>query len=84
MVAETLGGWGSMAQEVFRAIAKIDDSIAVSQLYEAVGVKLQRANARATLSRITAAVAAGRNSTAIATTSSEAALVQSAAIFDAV
>ena len=80
-----------MAQEVFRAIAKasaessgLDDSIAVSQLYEAVGVKLQRANARATLSRITAAVAVGRNSTAIATTSSEAALVQSAAIFDSV
>ena len=78
-----------MAQEVFRAITKtstessgLDDSIAVSHLYEAVGVKLQRANARATLSRITVTMAAGRNSSAIATTSSKAALVQSAAIFE--
>ena len=75
-----------MAQEVFRAIAKttteskgIDVSIATCQLYEALGVRLQRANARAILSRITAATAAGRNNTALATTSSEAALVLAAA-----
>ena len=64
MVAETLGGWGPMAQEVFRAIAKttaeskgIDVSMATCQLYEALGVRLQRANARAILSRIAAAAA---------------------------
>ena len=89
MVAETLGGWGPMAQDVFRAIAKttaeskvIDVSLATSQLYEALGVRLQRANARAILSRITAATAAGRNNTALATTSSEAALVLAAAALE--
>ena len=58
----------------------MEDSIAVSQLYEAMAIKLQRANARAILSRISAASAAGRDNTALAATSrSEAALVLSAA-----
>ena len=89
MVAETLGGWGPAAQKVFRAIAKataeatgLDDSAETSQLCEGLGIKLQRANARVILSRIAAATAAGRNSTALATTSSEAALVLSAAVGD--
>ena len=55
--------------------------MATCQLYEALGVRLQRANARAILSRITAATAAGRN-TALATTSSEAALVLAAAALE--
>jgi len=89
MVAETLGGWGPMAQAVLRAIAKttaeskgIDVSMATCQLYEALGVRLQRANACAILSRITAATAAGRNNTALATTSSEAVLVLAAAALE--
>ena len=73
MIAETLGGWGPMAQDVFRAIAKAtaeakgtDVSVATCQLYEGLGVRLQRSNARAILSRITAATAAGRNNSALA------------------
>ncbi len=89
MIAETLGGWGPMAQDVFRAIAKataeakgMDVSMATCQLYEALGVRLQRSNARAILSRITAATAAGRNHTALATPSSKAALVLAAAALE--
>ena len=82
MVVETLGGWGPAAQDFFRAIAKasaetsgVEESAAISQLYEAIAIKLQRANARAILSRVSAASAASRNNTALAATSrSEAAL----------
>ena len=75
---------------MFRAIVKatseasgVEVSVATCQLYESLGIRLQRANARAILSRITAATAAGHNNTALATTSSEAALVLSAAAVDA-
>ena len=87
VVAETLGGWGPAAQGIFRTLARataetsgIEDSVAVGQLYESMGIRLQRANARAILSRISAASAACRDNTALAATSrSEAALVLSAA-----
>ena len=85
-IAETLGGWGPMAQDFFRAIAKAtaeamgtEVSVVTWQFYEALGVRLQRSNARAILFGITAATAAGRNNSALATTSSEAALVLAAA-----
>ncbi len=85
MVAETLGGWGPAAQNFFRNLARataeregIDTSLASSQLYESMGIKLQRANARAILSR-TSALLSSCDNTAIATTRSEAALVLSAA-----
>ena len=85
MVAETLGGWGPAAQGFFRNLARataerqgIDASLATSQLYESLGIKLQRANARAILSR-TSALLSSCDNTAIATTRSEAALVLSAA-----
>lgn len=82
MVVETLGGWGPGAQLIFKAIARataqksgVPDSVATAQLYQALGVRLQRANARAILSR-TAAAAAGCANTTFATTSrSKAALV---------
>ena len=88
MIAKTLGGGGPTAQDVFRTIAKdtaesssVEES--VGQLYEGLGMRLQRANTRKILSWITAAMAAGRNNTALATTSSEAALVLSAAAVEA-
>ena len=78
-----------MAQDVFRAIAKAtaepkgtDASVATCQLYEGLGVRLQSSNARAILSRITAATAAGRNNSALATSSSKAALVLGAAALE--
>ena len=87
MVAETLGGLGPTAQEFFRTVAKataeasgVEHSVATSQLYEAMAIKLQRANARAVLTRASAASAACRDKTALAATSrSDAALVLSAA-----
>ena len=85
MVAETLGGWGPAAQNFFRNLARataerqgIDASQASNQLYESMGIRLQRANARAILSR-TSALLTSCDNTAIATTRSEAALVLSAA-----
>ena len=85
MVAETLGGWGPAAQNFFRNLARttaerqgIDPSIASNQLYEGLGIRLQRANARAVLSR-TSALLSSCDNTAIATTRSEAALVLSTA-----
>ena len=86
MIAETLGGWGPAAQGVFKIIAKssaevlgLDESTAVAQLYQGLGIRLQRSNARAILSRISAASAASHSNTALAATSrSEAALVLSA------
>ena len=56
--------------------------MATCQLYEGLGVRLQRSIARAILSRITAATAAGRNNSALATSSSEAALVLAAAALE--
>ena len=86
MVAETLCGWGPSAQEVFRTIARataerqgLDPSIATSQLYQSVGIKLPKANARAILARTSMSAAPASGNTAIASTSrSEAALVLSA------
>ena len=83
MVAESLGGWGPAAQGLFREVAKataqtsgLEESVAVSQLYEAMGIRLQRANARAILTRLAAALNTSRSNTALAATSrSEAALV---------
>ena len=88
VVVETLGGWGPSAQEIFRSIAKssaeiagMDISTATCQLYESMAMKLQRANARAILSRVSATSAISRDNTALAATSrSEAALVLSAAM----
>ena len=88
MVAETLGGWGPAAQDVFRVVARasaealgLDVSTATAQLYQGLGIRLQRANARAILSRISASTTASCNNTALAATSrSEAALVLSAAL----
>ena len=91
MVAETFGGWGPEAQHVFKQLAKanaessgVEESVATNQLYEALGIKLQRANARAILSH-QAALAAARcnNTTLTATSRSEAALVLSAAVTSA-
>jgi len=88
MVVETLGGWGPAAQKLFRVIAKssaevsgLEESVAVCQIYEGMAIKLQRANARAILSRVSAASAARRDNTAlVATSRSEAALVLSSAV----
>ena len=79
---------GPAAQGIFRTLARataetsgIEDSVAVGQLYESMGIRLQRANARAILSRVSAASAVCRDNTALAATSrSEAALVLSAAV----
>ena len=58
----------------------MDESLATAQLYEGLGIRLQRANARAILSRLAAASAAGHDNSALAATSrSEAALVLSSA-----
>ena len=85
MVVETLGGWWPAAQNFFRNLSRataerqgLDPSVASNQLYESMGIKLQRANARAVLSR-TSALLTSCDNTAIATTRSEAALVLSAA-----
>ena len=87
LVAETLGGWGPAAQGFFRHLAKAtanrtgtDVSVATCQLYEHLGITLQRANARAVLSRTSTFWSADHDSTTLATTSrSEAALVLAAA-----
>ena len=79
---------GPPAQDVFRVIARAsaeafgqDESVAVAQLYQGLAIRLQRANARAILTRISASAAASRDNTALAATSrSEAALVLSAAL----
>ena len=82
MVAETLGGWGPEAQAFFRVLGKataehkgLDPSIATDQLYQGLGIRLQRANARAIMARV---AVAPLDPTALAATSrSEAALVGS-------
>ena len=75
-----------MAQDVFPSIAKamaeargLEGSVATFLRYEGLGIKLQRANACAFLSRVTPATAVGCNNTALATASSKAALLLSAA-----
>ena len=85
MVAETLGGWGPSAQEVFRSIARatayrqgLDPSIAASQLYQILGIKLHKATARAILARASMAAPASGNTAITSTSRSEAALVLSA------
>ena len=82
MVAETLGGWGPEAQAFFRVLSKataehkgLSPSLAADQLYQGLGIRLQRANARAIMARV---AAAPLDPTALAATSrSEAALVGS-------
>jgi hypothetical protein len=86
MVVETFGGWGPAARAVLGTLAHttaqstgIPHSIATGQLYEALGVRLQRANARAIISRLAASAAACDNTTLAATSRAEAALVLSSA-----
>ena len=86
MVVETFGGWGPAARAVLGTLAHttaqstgIPHSIATCQLYEALGVRLQRANARAIISRLAASAAARDNTTLAATSRAEAALVLSSA-----
>ena len=54
MVVESFGGWGRAAQEAFKVLARAraarsgqSVSMATSQLYQGLSVKLMRANARA-------------------------------------
>ena len=85
----SLKRWAAGARQprTFRTVAKsaakvggMDVSTATCQLYQSMAMKLQRATARAILSRISAKSAASRDNTALAATSrSEAALVASAA-----
>ena len=82
MVAETFGGWGPAAQKVFSFISRataekqgITDSAASRQLYQALGVKLQRANARAIIARVAGSSNLSTNSAFATTSLSEAALV---------
>ena len=86
LVAESLGGWGPEAQGFFRQLAKatagktgVDASVATCQLYETLGIKVQRANARAILSRVAAWTDNCSSTTLAATSRSEAALVLTAA-----
>ena len=81
MVLESLGGWGPMAQGILHELARatalkegLPEALAINQLYQALGIRLQRANARAILARI--GHNAASSSTALATPSTlEAALV---------
>jgi len=59
MVAESFGGWGAMAQKAFKVICAAsanhtgdDNSLATSQFYEGLGIKLARASARSLLARV--------------------------------
>ena len=85
MVVECLGGWGPAAQGFFKTLVKaacaktgVSESVATTHLYQNLGIKLQRANARSILSRV-GAFTADTCTTQAATSSSEAALVQAAA-----
>ena len=88
LVAETLGGWGPEAQGFFKVLAaklaettSVDPSVATAQLYETLGVHLQRHNASALLTRLAASRTASLNSAALAANlSSEAALLASEAV----
>ena len=64
MVAESFGGWGPAAQKAFKSICSASAgrtgeslSIATSQFYEGLGIKLARASARSLLARVTLASA---------------------------
>ena len=82
VVAETPGGWGSYAQKLFGEVAAataaatgVSLSRATQDLYEGLGVALQRAQARAVLARFCASTPTCAQPAAIAVTSrSEAAL----------
>ena len=87
MIAETFGGWGPAAQGFFNSLAKasaersgMDVFTATCQLYHSMGIRLQRANARAILARL-APASASRDFTSLADASrSEAVLALSAAV----
>ena len=87
LVVETLGGWGPEAQAFFKVLAAklaettgISESMATAQLYETLGIHLQRHNARALLTRLAASRSASLSSTALAANlTSEAALLASEA-----
>ena len=76
-------GWlGACSQLIFKAIARataqksgVPDSVATAQLCQALGVRLQRANARAILLRTAAAAGGCANTTFAITSRSKAALV---------
>ena len=64
MVAESFGGWGPAAQKAFKVICAAsasrtgdDNSLATSQFYEGLGIKLARAAARSLLARVALATA---------------------------
>ena len=59
MVAESFGGWGVAAQKAFKFICAAraertgdNNSLATSQFYEGLGIKLARASARSLLARV--------------------------------
>ena len=59
MVAESFGGWGVAAQKAFKVICAAtaertgdNNSLATSQFYEGLGIKLARASARSLLARV--------------------------------
>ncbi|CAE8634142.1 unnamed protein product [Polarella glacialis] len=86
MVVETLGGWGPAAQAFFKVLARsiaertgVPDSMAVSQLYQSFGIRLQRASARSILTRSVASANRPANATLAANSRSEAALMLAAA-----
>ena len=65
MVAESLGAWGPEAQAAFKVLARSwatrkgqTYEVAISQLYEGLSIRLMRAAARSTLTRVAAAVVA--------------------------
>lgn len=65
MVAESFGGWGPAAQKAFKVICAAsasrtgdDNSLATSQFYEGLGIKLARAAARSLLARVALATTA--------------------------
>lgn len=79
MVAEVTGGWGPDAQTVVAFLARAAAlrsgapvALATNQLYEALAVRLQRANARAVLARMGPSL-----SSALATPSSSEAVLTS-------
>jgi hypothetical protein len=87
MIAETLGGWGPAAQHFFQVLARstaertgVPDSVAVGQLYQALGIRLQRANARSILTRSAATATRPVSTTLAANSRSEAALLLTAAM----
>ena len=85
MVVETFGGWGPIAQGVFKIVARkaseksgLPQSVTTNHIYQNLGIKLQRANARSILARL-AATPRSKDAAAIAMSHSEAALLTSLA-----